>query len=142
MYVNTGLYLKYDFKEAGDPVLETRHLGPCVSVLTSDGTLAHLNPDFGEIDAYVGWLKKHSDPKTAKVALIGGMDPDPGTRYRYFESSAAMVDTLKKALGKAGFNIVYEDLYGMRQRAVSMDASGLVTVTDGWNEGYRQTYQF
>ena len=141
-YVNTGDWGKADFSK--QETIRTQHLGPCVSCITKDGTLAHLNPDWQgpkQIQEYVSWLKQNAGSGTRDIALVGGMD-DKGQTYRGFRSSAEMVAYLRTELKKAGFNVTFEDLYGERQRDVTLNRNGNIEIKDGWNPNYHRSFTF
>ncbi|MFZ4125942.1 MAG: hypothetical protein ACOYJ2_07750 [Rickettsiales bacterium] len=106
--------------------------------------MSHLNPDStgkGQIDEYIRWLKKNADPKTTEIALVGGTDK--GERaYLQFPNSADLVEHLKSKLTKAGYNIVFEELYGKRIRDVTLTRDGIISVTDQHDANYHRSFTF
>jgi|GEM_PF-5408500 len=127
---------KADFTQ--HDTMSTVSLGPCVSAISSNGTMSHINPDLHgveDVKEYVSWLRENANPKTDKIALIGGMD-DKGVNFDGFKNSEELITTLKAELTKAGFSVVSEDLLGTKQRNVVLHKSGKIEITDSWDKTY------
>jgi hypothetical protein len=141
-YINTGNWGKVEWGR--NTSISTSNLGPCIAVVTNNGVVAHVNPDWGDPDApqqFVDWLKKNASPPYTRIALIGGMD-DNGRIKRSFGTSAELAKLLEHKLGEAGYEVVHRDLFGMRQREVVLKPSGEFTVTDAWDEGHKVSGNF
>lgn len=142
LYVNTGVWGKADL--AAGQAVETAHLGPCVSVISKNGVMAHLNPDWQsvkEVNSFIKYLKQNTTVADRSVALVGGMD-DAGQAYSQFRTSFDLVAHLRAGLQKEGFAVKFEDLYGMRQRRAMLGNDGVLKITDGWNPKYSRTFDF
>jgi hypothetical protein len=140
--ISTGDWGKINLAEGG--AISTENLGPCVGVVSDNGAIAHLNPDAQgpeQVNEFVQWLKANSAGSNGNVALVGGMD-NMGQSYLNFNSSSDLVGFLKGALKDAGFNVKFEDLYGYRQRAVTLDSTGKLDITDSLNKDYHKSFSF
>jgi hypothetical protein len=141
-YINTGAWAKADWGQ--NTSISTSNLGPCIAVVTNNGVVAHLNPDWGDPNApqhFVDWLKRNAPPSYTKIALIGGTD-DNGRIKRSFGTSEKLAKLLEYKLGEAGYEVVYRDLFGIRQRKVVLKPSGEFTVTDAWDERHKVSGNF